>query len=557
MATGTTGQPLTGCHPKNTRVLLFSEPQPGYTAPYRLKSGYRKERPSFPDTLMGGKKLSNASGPEKSESKLRSVLAITRRMNSERDPSALLELMAREATRLMDADRASIFLLDEKRSELLSRVALGSTEVLHFDARLGIAGAAALNNQIINVHNAQEDPRFYPQIDSVSGYRTCTVLAVPMRDQQNQVVGTFEVLNKQSGTFTSKDEEILETLARQAAIALHNARSFQKLRDENTILRRKSATQSLLGTSLQIQRIVRLIDTISDSSVNVLIRGESGTGKELVAKAVHSSSPRAHAPFVAVNSAALPESLLEPELFGIEKGVATGVEPRSGKFEEAHGGTLFLDEVGDLSLGAQAKILRAVQEQVIERVGGRKSIPVDVRILAATHRDLEKAIEEGEFREDLYYRLKVVEMRMPALRDVPGDIPLLAHHFLSRHCRTLGKDPKELSAGAVRRLLTHRWPGNVRELENEIERLVVSVRRRVIQAEDLMVGQLLEDATQDARPAEPASLKETVGRVVAELETSLITEALARHDQNRKRTALALGLSRQGLLKKMKRYGIS
>lgn len=503
---------------------------------------------------MGAKRTGGDNRSQDLERKLLSVHAIARKMNSEHDPPMLLELMAREATRLMEADRASIFLLDRDQSELRSQVALGS-EQLRFDARLGIAGAAAMNGQAINVADAQEDPRFYPQIDAMSGYRTRSILAVPMRNQQQQVIGTFEVLNKREGAFSEEDEEILEVLAQHAAIALENAESFRQLKEENSRLRRAGATQRLLGTSPQVQRIVRLIDTISDSAVNVLIRGESGTGKELVARAIHFSSPRSDKPFVAVNSAALPETLVEAELFGIDKGVATGVEARTGKFEEADGGTLFLDEIGDLSLAAQAKILRVIQEQILDRVGARKSIPVDVRIVAATHRNLERAIEKGEFREDLYYRLKVVEMHTPPLREIPDDIPLLARNFLNRACREMGREVKELSPPALQRLVSHHWPGNARELENEMQRVAVSVRRRVIQASDLAVGKETP-AFSEHRRRDSEPLKAVVDRVVAEVETKLITEALAEHRNNRRKTAEALGLSRQGLLKKMKRLGI-
>ncbi len=485
------------------------------------------------------------------------VLEISQKMNAEHDPSALLELIAHEATRVVDADRASIFLLDRERCELLSHVALGSAEPLRFDARLGIAGAAAMTGEPISVVNAQEDPRFYPQIDSVSGYRTRSVLAVPMRNNTSEIIGIFEVLNKFEGRFTIEDQEVLLVFAAQAATAIENARSFQELRDENSLLRREvlagGATQRLLGTSPRIQRIVRLIHTISDSSVSVLMTGESGTGKELVAKAIHMSSPRAGKAFVAVNSAALPESLVESELFGIEKGVATGVEARVGKFEEAHQGTLFLDEIGDLSLAAQAKILRVVQEHLVERVGGRKAIPVDVRIIAATNKNLEEAIRQGEFREDLYYRLKVVWIETPALREIPEDIPSLAGHFLKRFCLAMGREVKKLSPVALQRLVEYDWPGNVRELENEMERLSVSVRRRSIEPEDLAI-ESVGSTLDPGKAAKTGPLKDIVAEVVSDLERKIIRQALDEHAGNQAKTAAALGLSRQGLIKKMKRY---
>ncbi|MDA2938737.1 sigma-54 dependent transcriptional regulator, partial [Acidobacteria bacterium AH-259-A15] len=288
-------------------------------------------------------------------------------------------------------------------------------------------------------------------------------------------------------------------------------------------------------------------------TVSVLIAGESGTGKELVARAIHYGSPRARRPLVTVNCAALPESLVESELFGIERGVATGVERRAGKFEVAKGGTLFLDEIGDLSLAAQAKILRVLQEKVVERVGGRKTIAVDVRILAATNKNLKEEIDKENFRDDLYYRLKVVHIEMPPLREIRSDIPLLANYFLSKYWQEMKKGEKELASGALDCLMNYGWPGNVRELENEMKRVVVSVRRRVIEKEDL--SEAIRKSVWPNRK-DGGSLKEVVAETVEELEKQMILEALEACRQNQLRAAKRLGLSRQGLIKKMKRYGL-
>jgi DNA-binding NtrC family response regulator len=298
---------------------------------------------------------------------------------------------------------------------------------------------------------------------------------------------------------------------------------------------------------------VRLIDQIRDSSVDVLITGESGTGKEMVAKAIHYNSPRARKPFVAINCAAIPETLAESELFGIEKGVATQVERRIGKFEEANGGTLFLDEIGDLSQSAQVKILRVLQERVLERVGGRAAIPVDVRVLAATNADLERAIKAGKFRSDLYFRLKVVTIHMPPLREIREDIPLLARAFLHRYCQAMNKQPKSLTAGALRCLTRYDWPGNARELENEIKRLVVSMRKTAIAEEDL--AKTIRAGAEQAG-ASPGSGGKTLKRAVEELERRLIADALQRCRGNQVQAARLLGLSRQGLIKKIARYGL-
>jgi Nif-specific regulatory protein len=519
--------------------------------------------------LIGGEAMvsieqSAGQGQNTLGDKLISVLHICQKMNSERDLNALLDLIAREATRLIEADRASLFLLDQEKGELWSKVALGREEILRFDARLGIAGAVALTGQTIKVEDPHQDPRFYADMEKLTGYRTQSLLATPLRNFAGEIIGTFEVLNKKGAAFSQDDEEILKVLAAQVAIAIETAQMVRNLthhRDrllqENTQLWKevegKFVTKNILGTSEKIQAVLRLVQQISGSSVDVLITGESGTGKELVAKTVHYNSPRARCPFVALNCAALPESLLESELFGIEKGVATGVERREGKFEAADGGALFLDEIGDLSLTAQAKLLRVLQERVVERVGARKTIPVDVRILSATNKNLEEEIKKGNFREDLYYRLKVIHIQLPPLREIPEDIALLANSFLASFCREMKREPMTFAPQALSAIRNYSWPGNVRQLENEVKRLVVSVPGSTVTDEDLseaMRGSA--DAGLRMKSMREHSLKE----MVSSLEKRMILEALQRHRQNQQQAANALGLSRQGLIKKVKRYGI-
>jgi len=505
--------------------------------------------------------------PQRSElsEKLAAILTICQKMNSERDLGALLDLIAREATSLLDCDRASIFLLNEDRTELWSKVALGSEEILRFDAGVGIAGNVALTGDTINVRDAYQDSRFYNAIDGQTGYRTRNVLAVAVRNQMGDIIGTFEALNKRIGAFSPRDEESLAALASHAAIAIETAqlvgelrRSQDELVQQNANLWReveiKYSTHGIIGTGHKIQQVVRLVDRIRDSVVSVLITGESGTGKELVAKAIHYTSPRTRRPFVALNCAALPETLLESELFGIEKGVATGVQPRLGQFQKADGGTLFLDEIGDLSLTAQAKILRVLQERVVERVGGRAPMPVDVRLLAATNKDLESEIAKGNFREDLYYRIKVIHIHMPPLRDIREEIPLLANHFLKEHCRETGRTPLEFSPGVIRKLSSAPWPGNIRQLRNEVMRLAACARQQAITEDDLWEGIPTPGLDQPApKPVKALSLK----KAVAELEQRMIAEALQGTHNNQQQAAKRLGLSRQGLINKMKRYSLS
>jgi Nif-specific regulatory protein len=497
------------------------------------------------------------------DEKLRAVLKICEKMNVERELPALLDLIAQEASRLMDAEQASIFLLDRERNELWSIKTLDKTEI-RFDARLGLAGAAVMTGQIINVKDAYQDPRFYKKIDGRTGFRTKSILVVPLTNRRGEVIGTFQTLNKKDGHFTERDEEVLQTLAQQVSIALETARLVEDLKHRHERLLKensqfwkeiegRSSTENIVGASPKIQNVVRLIEQISDSTLNVLITGESGTGKELVGKAIHYNSSRARSPFVAINCAALPESLVESELFGIEKGVATGVERRVGKFEEAEAGTLFLDEIGDLTPSTQAKILRALQEGAIERVGGRKAIPVDVRILSATNKNLQEEIKNGNFREDLYYRLRVIQIEMPSLREIPEDIPLLANYFLIKYCNEMKKEPKKFAPAAVRSLMNYAWPGNVRELENEIKRLIVLSARKVLTEEDL--SEEIRSSKKNGVDSNLVSRRSLKHRV-EDLEERLIVEALQNCRNNQKQAAKALGLSRQGLINKIKRYGI-
>ncbi len=491
------------------------------------------------------------------------IIKISYAINSEEDLSNLLHLIAREAADLTNAEKASIFLLDREKQELWSIVTLDG-EQIRLDARMGIAGQAAMTGQMINVEDVYQDPRFYKKVDARTGYRTQSLLVIPLKNQEEKVIGTFQVLNKKAGAFTKRDEGIMETLAKQVATAIQAAQTVADLKHYQEQLLQENAqlwkeiegrfsTESIVGTSPEIQNVVRLIEQISDSTANVLISGESGTGKELVAKAIHYNSPRAKSPFIAINCAAIPESLIETELFGIEKGVATGVEARTGKFEEANGGTLFLDEIGDLSLAAQAKILRVIQERVLQRVGGRKTIPIDVRILAATNKDLESEIKKGNFRKDLYYRLKEIQIQMPALREIPDDIPILTDHFLAKYCQQLEKEPKRISGRTLDCLMNYSWPGNVRELENTIKRLVTLVPRKLIYEEDLPEN--IQESGRDKGSLKLLS-KHTLKERVEEFERKIIVEALERCEQNQMQAAKLLGLSRQGLINKMKRYGL-
>ena len=331
-------------------------------------------------------------------------------------------------------------------------------------------------------------------------------------------------------------------------------RDRQRLVGENRELRaalqERHRVEGVIGESGRMQEALSLVRRVAASDATVLIRGESGTGKELIAKAIHYASRRAEGPLVRINCAALPEGLLESELFGHEKGAFTGAHAmRRGRFELAHGGSLFLDEIGDLPPHLQVKLLRVLQEREIERVGSSHPIQVDVRLLAATHCDLEALLKEGRFRDDLYYRLNVVTISVPPLRERREDIPLLLDHFLSRFARENGKTIRGLTREARETLLRYDYPGNVRELENVVERAVVLTRDEVIGLADLPL------AVREPEPdtGEAAGLP----AAVEGLERRMIREALARADGIQTRAAELLGISERVLRYKLRKYGLS
>lgn len=315
-------------------------------------------------------------------------------------------------------------------------------------------------------------------------------------------------------------------------------------------IKKEARFDEIIGKSQKIKEVQELIQQVAKTNTTVLIRGETGTGKELVAKAIHRLSDRHNKPFIAVNCVALPETLLESELFGHEKGAFTdAISQRLGRFELAHTGTIFLDEIGEISLAMQAKLLRVLQEREFERVGGTKTIKVDVRVIAATNRDLEKAVKEEKYREELYYRLNVVPIYLPPLRERKEDIPLLLEHFLNIFNLRANKNIVEITKDAQELLISYDWPGNIRELENVVERMVVLAKSDKIDVSDI------PDNIIKAREKR-LSFKESVYQAKAKLERELLSKVLQEVDGNRTKAAKILGVDRKTLHKKIKEYNL-
>jgi Nif-specific regulatory protein len=382
----------------------------------------------------------------------------------------------------------------------------------------------------------------------------------------DEIIGVLQVDNRAStGLFKERDLDILAVLAQTTSQAFRNAWLYQRVklreeraRSENEYLKERDKSQrfgGIIGESPSMKRVFDQLKKVVDTRVTVLIEGETGTGKELVASAVHHWSNRRDKLFVATNCAAMPENLLESELFGHKKGAFTGAtEDKKGLFLIADGGTLFLDEVGEMPLPLQAKLLRVLQEGEIRPVGSNVTKKVDVRIVAATNRDLEKEVAEGRFREDLYYRLKVFPLRIPPLRERREDIPLLAGHFLGTYANEFGREVGGFSQQAMELLQSYAWPGNVRELENEVQRLVIQLDDGEFVQPEHVSGRIrqVENVIDRVRPD-----KGTLKEMMEQVEKWVLLEALREHDNNKTATAKSLGITREGLHKKLKNYGLT
>jgi transcriptional regulator with GAF, ATPase, and Fis domain len=478
------------------------------------------------------------------------ILSIVQQWGRTQEMEKLLSQMAEASTRLLGADRASIFLWDKTTRTLVGRPALGiEGGELRVPDDAGVVGEVLRTGQPQRVTQRETRDPVNRQIDAQLRYQTRNLVAVPLGSSSGDLLGVFEVLNKKDGDFSADDEAALVELANHAAVALENTQDWQRLlASHRQIVDQAAEHVRLIGKSLAIEALRSTVRRVADTELAVLVLGENGTGKEVVSQLIHYLSRRREKPFVAVNCAAIAETLLESELFGHEKGAFTDArEARAGKFELASGGTLFLDEIGDLSPGGQAKLLRVLEEKIVVRVGGSRQIPVDVRVLAATNQNLVELVRGKKFREDLYFRLNVVVLDLPPLRDRGEDVLLLAEHFLAEFSRRAGRKPPKLTAEAKKRLVQHHWPGNVRELRNLMERLAYLTVEEKIEPADLA---FILSPSQDS--AGLLVVDQPLSAATDRFQVEYIRKAIDRTRGNMTDAADLLGLHRSNLYRKMK-----
>ncbi|MEZ4460242.1 MAG: sigma-54-dependent Fis family transcriptional regulator [bacterium] len=457
--------------------------------------------------------------------------------------SRIIDAMAKA----LGADRATVFWVDKAAGELIS-VAGHFPEVAQIRVPLGegVAGYVARTGATVNVPFSQEHVDIWRSVDNTTGYQTRTMLAGPLLDGDD-VIGVVQFLNKTGGFFSAEDEFSMTQLAAQAALLL-----------KETTLQRQTATEPdlalgehfnrIVGSGETMRQLFRAVRRVAPTQASVLLQGESGTGKTLLARAVHHNSRRAQQPFVVVDCTTLPDALIENELFGHEKGAFTGADRRvTGKVAAAEKGTLFFDEVGDLPLALQGKLLTLLQNRTYSPVGSTKTHEADIRVIAATHRKLEELVTNGQFREDLYWRLKVVVLEMPPLRE-REDLDALTDHFVRTMSKRHGRSVSGLTPQARDALRHHTWPGNVRELEHMIESAVIFCEDELIGTEDLRFGQSGQSAARSNAFADQPTMDE--------LERRYITYLLRQNAGNRTECAKIMGIGRTTLIRKIAAYGL-
>jgi len=475
-------------------------------------------------------------------------------INASLNPGEVLQAIAQKAAVVLRSEASSVLMLDKRRNRLVFMAAVGDRGPAligeEFDAGLGIAGRVAATGQGVVVRDVRENRDFFRGIDAKSSFQTRGIIAAPLI-WKGEVIGVVEVLNKLGGaSYDEEDLTLLQLFANLAANGARNAAEHQNVVRENRGLKETlRVSTTMIGNSAALRQVMDMVNRVAGSNATVLLLGETGTGKEITARQIHNASPRADRAFIAINCAALPETLLESELFGHEKGAFTGAHAdKMGRFELADGGTIFLDEIGDISMSTQVKLLRVLQEKEFVRVGGTKTISTDVRIIAATNRDLRVAMEKGSFREDLYYRLNVFPINLPPLRQRREDIPLLIEHFIQLSAAQLGVPRPGVGDDAMALLASYHWPGNIRELQNVVERAVLMADGAPISPSHLPREIVGDDAFNAGGAKAESSLWG--------YEKALIVKALRENNWNQSKAARVLGISRDNLRYRVKKFGI-
>ena len=490
---------------------------------------------------------------------LSALLEVSKVLNSSFDLEKNLSRTMRVLGDFLEMERGSVFLFDQITKELKIVAAQGLTKEQiargKYKIGEGIVGRVLEKGAPMVIPNVGEEPLFLNKTGSRFKKGGISFLCVPIRFKGESIgVLSADRIFKDSEVTIDEDIRVLEIvasiIAQYAVLWNHYRESEQERENLKRQLKGKYSLPNIIGTSDRMQEVFEAVHRVSDSKATVILYGESGTGKELIAKAIHYMSPRSKGAFIKFNCASIPEGLLESELFGHEKGAFTGaINARKGRFELANGGTILLDEVGDLPINLQPKILRVLQEKEFERVGGEKTIKVDVRLLAATSRNLEELVSRNKFREDLFYRLNVVPISMPSLRERKEDIPLLAEFFLGRFNQENNKNVT-LSADALRVLVDYHWPGNVRELENTIERIVVMSGGNIIKPADLPINLKLPSH-------EEILQRESLRAGIEDIEKSSILDALEKTGWVQAKAARLIGLTPRQIGYKMKKYGLT
>jgi Nif-specific regulatory protein len=465
----------------------------------------------------------------------------------------LLELIIDTATQMMQAKASSLLLLDQKKRKLYFKVATGEKreEVRKYEINLGqgIAGFVAEKGEPLLIPDVSKDPRWDKKISECIGFETRSIACVPMK-VNGEIIGVVEIIDKEDGSpILSGDMTILKAFAELASMAISNARKIDQVKRENRVLKEEFGNKyQIVGDSQRLQKVISDAFKVANSKTSTLILGESGTGKELLARLIHRAGPRKDKPMIVLNCAAFPETLLEAELFGYEKGAFTGaLNQKIGKLEMADASTLFLDEIGEMSPGMQAKLLRVLQEAIFYRVGGNLPISVDIRVISATNRDIAREVSEGRFREDLYYRLNVVQIRMPPLRERKEDIPVLADYFLNIFKEERGLPHLTIAEKTMEEMLEYEWPGNVRELRNAMERAVVMGNGKQILPGSLPIW------NPELGPPN-MKLGGTLKEAVDNFKKEFITSNLKKCDGNRSAAAKIMGIQRTYLSRLISKY---